>query len=205
MSLFNGKDLTGWQGLIDVKARAKMTPEQLAEKQKKANADYLPHWQVKNGVIVYDGKGNNLQTVKDYGDFQLYVDWKIEEKGDSGIYLRGHPQVQIWDSDKSPGAKGEDKGSGSGGLWNNPAGSKGKMPTKKADKPVGEWNTFHITMKGDKVTVILNGEKVVDERRWPTIGKKASPYPPAAPLSFSITATRCGSRIYTLKSLIRFN
>lgn len=182
VALFNGKDLTGWQGLIDVKARAKMTPEELVKKQKEANDKYLPHWKVKNGVIVYDGKGNNLQTVKDYGDFELYVDWKIEEKGDSGIYLRGHPQVQIWDSDKSTGAKGEDKGSGSGGLWNNPPGSKGKMPTKKADKPIGEWNTFHIIMKGDKVTVILNGEKVVDEAPLANYWEKGKPLPAKGPI-----------------------
>src|SRR5262249_18327417 len=117
------------------------------------------------GVIFYDGKSNSLQTVKDYGNFELYVDWKIEEKGDSGLYLRGQPQVQIWDSDNTPGARGVDKSSGSGGLWNNPlpadaakltdveairkAGQKiGKIPIKKADKQVGQWNTFHIIMKG---------------------------------------------------------
>src|SRR5262249_15347190 len=137
--LFNGKDLAGWQGLVTVKERAKLTPEQLAAKQRVANEKFLPHWTVKDGVLHYDGKGNNLQTVKDYGDFELWVDWKIGKKGDSGIYLRGHPQVQIWDNP-----------TGSGGLFNNQKNP--KDPLKVADKPVGEWNTFRIIMKGDRVT-----------------------------------------------------
>ena len=97
-ALFNGKDLTGWQGLVEYPKRDK-DPEKYAAQIKAANDKYLPHWSVKDGVIHYDGKGNSLQTVKDYGDIELYVDWKIREKGDSGIYLRGNPQVQIWDSD----------------------------------------------------------------------------------------------------------
>ena len=50
------------------------------------------------GALVFDGKGQSLSTAKDYGDFELLVDWKIEKDGDSGIYLRGTPQVQIWDN-----------------------------------------------------------------------------------------------------------
>src|SRR5262245_43555863 len=96
-ALFNGKDLSGWQGLIEVHKRAKMTPEQREAAQKTANDKYLPHWKVEDGVIVYDGKGNNLQAAQDFGNFELFVDWKIESSGDSGIYLRGNPQVQIWD------------------------------------------------------------------------------------------------------------
>jgi hypothetical protein len=162
-ALFNGKDLTNWKGLIELPQRKKHTAEELARMQKEADRKYLPHWTVHNGILHYDGKGQSLQTAKDYGDFELYVDWKITPKGDSGIYLRGNPQVQIWDSDSLSGGLIEDKGTGSGGLWNNPKGSKGKVPLKKADRPVGEWNTFHIIMKGDRVTVYLNGEKVVDD------------------------------------------
>ncbi len=136
-ALFNGKDLTNWQGLIELPARAKMSPEKRAEEQKKANDKYLPHWTVTDGVLLYDGKGQSLQTVKDYGNFELYVDWKIGPKGDSGIYLRGNPQVQIWDNPI-----------GSGGLYNNQKNP--SKPLKVADRPVGEWNTFHIIMKGDQ-------------------------------------------------------
>ena len=108
-ALFNGKDLTGWKGLVaDPPKRAKMTPEQLADAQKKADEQMAVHWKVEDGVIVFDGKGSSLCTAKDYGNFELYVDWKILPKGDSGIYLRGSPQVQIWDA----GSRTE----GSGGL-----------------------------------------------------------------------------------------
>jgi 3-keto-disaccharide hydrolase len=171
-ALFNGHDLIGWQGAVDIGARAKATPEELAKKQEPANKLMAETWIVKDGILVQtpkvDAKGKksgvNLQTAKDYGDFDLMVDWKIEKAGDSGIYLRGTPQVQIWDSDNLPASIREvDAHTGSGGLWNNPKGSKGKQPLKNADKPVGQWNTFHIVMRGDKVTVKLNGELVVDD------------------------------------------
>lgn len=153
-ALFNGKDLTGWQGLVELPKRLQMAadPAKLAEAQKAADERVLPHWTVKDGVLHYDGKGNSLQTAKDYKDFELMVDYKIGTKGDSGIYLRGTPQVQIWD----PAFHKE----GSGGLFNNQKNP--KNPLKCADKPVGEWNSMRILMKGDKVTVHLNGELIVD-------------------------------------------
>jgi hypothetical protein len=181
-ALFNGKDLTNWQGLVELPQRANLNPEQLAEKQKAANEKYLPHWTVKDGALEYDGKGQSLQTAKDYGNFELYVDWKIPPKGDSGIYLRGNPQVQIWDSEHLADNLAEDRGKGSGGLWNNPKGSPGKQPLKNADKPIGEWNTFHIVMKGDKATVFLNGEKVVDDAPLANYWEKGKPLPETGPI-----------------------
>ena len=65
--------------------------------QKAANEKFLPHWTVVDGILTYDGKGQSLQTVKDYKNYELHCDWKIPPKGDSGIYLHGYPQVQIWD------------------------------------------------------------------------------------------------------------
>lgn len=160
VALFNGKDLTGWKGLLaspldNPAERAKASPETLKQAQQEADEDMRAHWAAKDGVLVFDGKGRSLATAKDYGDFELWVDWKIERNGDSGIYLRGTPQVQIWD----PGSDTA-KGIGSGGLYNNQKNA--SKPTKVADKPIGEWNTFKITMVGDKVTVILNDELVVD-------------------------------------------
>ncbi len=181
-ALFNGKDLTNWQGLVELPQRAKLNPDELAEKQKAANEKYLPHWKVEDGALVYDGKGQSLQTAKDYGNFELYVDWKIPPKGDSGIYLRGNPQVQIWDSDTLADNLAEDRGKGSGGLWNNPKGSPGKQPLVKADNPVGEWNTFHIIMKGDKVTVFLNDKKVVDDAALANYWDKGKPLPATGPI-----------------------
>jgi hypothetical protein len=169
-ALFNGKDLTGWQGLVELPDRGKLTPEQLEAKQKEANEKYLPHWKVKDGILEYDGKGNSLQTAKDYGNVELWVDWKIGPKGDSGIYLRGNPQVQIWDRSDI----------GSGGLYNNK--NHPSNPTKVADKPVGQWNTFHIIMRGDKVTVDLNGERVVDDVPLENYWEPGKPLPAKGPI-----------------------
>jgi hypothetical protein len=179
-ALFNGTDLTGWQGVVEINKRERLSPEDLAKAQEKANEKYLPHWTVRDGVINYDGKGNSLQTAKDYGDFELYVDWKIPEKGDSGIYLRGNPQVQIWDSDHLAESLKKDWHTGSGGLWNNK--NHPNQPLKKADKPIGEWNTFRILMKGDKVTVWLNGEKVVDETPLENYWNRDKPLPEKGPI-----------------------
>lgn len=155
-ALFNGKDLTGWKGLVrDPKQRAKMSREELDREQAAADKDAQAHWKAMDGVLVFDGKGQNLCTAKDYGDFELWMDWKIEKGGDSGVYLRGTPQVQIWDPDL-PSAGGV----GSGGLYNNQKNP--SKPTAKADKPIGEWNTFYIKMVGENVTVKLNDKLVVD-------------------------------------------
>jgi hypothetical protein len=178
-ALFNGKDLTNWQGLVELPDRAKLTQEQLAERQRDANERFLPHWTVENGVLHYDGKGQSLQTAKDYGNFELWVDWKITPGGDSGIYLRGNPQVQIWDSDAATTPE-KDKGTGSGGLWNNK--HHPNQPLVRADKPVGEWNRFHIIMRGDKVTVYLNGKLVVDNVPLENFWERGKPLPATGPI-----------------------
>jgi hypothetical protein len=156
-ALFNGKDLTNWKGLLagpldNPIKRAAASKEELAKAQAVADNSMNAHWKVVDGALVFDGKGLSLATVKDYGDFELLVDWKILAKGDSGVYLRGSPQVQIWDPVLF--------NTGSGGLYNNK-----KNPSKPeivADKPIGEWNTFRIKMVGDKVTVYLNDKLVTD-------------------------------------------
>jgi len=151
--LFNRKDLYGWKGLVgDPVKRAGMSQEELAAAQKKADEIMRQHWQVIDGVLVFDGRGESLCTAKDFCDFELFVDWKIEKGGDSGIYLRGSPQVQIWDQAQWP--------EGSGGLYNNQKNP--NKPLKCADRPVGSWNTFYIKMVSERVTVYLNGELVVD-------------------------------------------
>ncbi len=158
ISLFNGKDLSGWQGLVgNPISRSKMTPEQLAVAQAKANESARQDWVVKDGLLIFTGHGDNLATIKKYRNFEMWVDWKITEKGDAGIYLRGSPQVQIWDtSRREVGAQ-----VGSGGLYNNTIHP--SKPTQVADNPIGSWNTFRIIMRGEKVTVYLNGKKVTDE------------------------------------------
>ncbi|MFZ2287951.1 MAG: family 16 glycoside hydrolase [Bacteroidales bacterium] len=156
--MFNGKDLTGWKGLVgNPLTRAAMKPKELAAKQKEADLKMLTNWSVRDGMIWFSGNGDNLCSVRDYGDFEMYVDWRITKDGDSGIYLRGTPQVQIWDTSRT------DAGAqvGSGGLYNNQKNP--SAPLKVADNPVGEWNTFRIMMTGDRVSVWLNGEPVTDD------------------------------------------
>ena len=155
--IFNGKDLSGWQGLVENPiARSKMSKAELEKKQAEANEKLKESWSVKDGAIYFTGHGSNLCTIRPYSDFEMLVDWKISKNGDSGIYLRGTPQVQIWDpTGKEAAAK-----VGSGGLFNNE--KHPSTPITVADNPIGEWNTFHIKMVGERVTVHLNGVLVVD-------------------------------------------
>ena len=190
-ALFNGKDLTNWQGLLMVpdttdpktkKARkapaflTKLPADEVATKQKQADEEMRKHWKVVDGIITYDGKNNNLQTAKQYGNFELYVDWKIDPSGDSGLYLRGNPQVQIWDVN----GKNNPKKIGSGGLYNNQKNA--KDPLLVADNPIGSWNTFYVKMVGDKVTVKLNGKLVVDNTPLENYWFRGQPLPTRGPI-----------------------
>jgi hypothetical protein len=170
VALFNGKNLNGWKGFVAPVSQWRTNKVPLLDlnnsdnyfadlqKQKIADKKMAEHWRVKNGVLEFDGKGQNLVSAKNYGDFELWADWKITPKGDSGIYLRGCPQVQIWDPADKGGKK--DHSVGSGGLHNNKKNP--STPLKRADKPIGEWNQFRILMTGDKVTVYLNDKLVVN-------------------------------------------
>jgi len=153
-ALFNGKDLQGWHG--DNPHQTKGKKEAIAGQQEAFNT----HWSVENGELVNDGHGPYCTTDKVHGDYELLIDYKTVAKADSGIYLRGTPQVQIWDyTDEGKFGIGADKGSG--GLWNNSKGAAGKDPRHLADKPFGEWNRFRIIQIGARTTVQLNGKMVV--------------------------------------------
>lgn len=168
-ALFNGHDLTGWRGrpggggVFSPYVEAAFTPDERRAKQAEWNADRDLHWSVDHatGEIVSDGKGVHLTTEKIYGDFEVRLEWKLTKAcGDSGIYLRDFPQVQLWDTQcEAKQAKGAARGSGS--LWNNDEGDPGRWPLVKADNPVGQWNTLAIRMAGQRVWVKLNGKDVV--------------------------------------------
>ncbi len=177
VSMFNGRNLDGWQGLVENPiARAKMSREELLKKQSEANLKMFENWSVRDGSIIFNGTGDNLCSVKDYGDFELLADWKITKNGDSGFYLRGTPQVQIWDTSRvEVGAQ-----VGSGGLYNNKINE--SKPLKVADNPVGEWNTFHITMIGENVTVYLNGELVVENVPFENYWDRSQPIFESGPI-----------------------
>jgi hypothetical protein len=139
------------------------------------------HWSVENGELVNDGGGDYATTEKDYGDFELLVEYKTVPKADSGIYLRGVPQVQIWDpTEKEKFEIGA--GKGSGGLWNNSPGAEGKDPLVKADKPFGEWNQFRIVMIGSRVSIWLNGQQVVKNAVLENYYDRTTPVPARGPI-----------------------
>jgi len=184
VKIFNGIDLTGWQGLVENPvARATMKAAELARKQAEADKKVPLNWSVKDGCIVFNGEGDNLCSVREYGDFELLVDWKISRGGDSGIYLRGSPQVQIWDIQRT------DSGAevGSGGLYNNQKNI--SNPLKVADNPAGEWNSFRILMTGEKVSVWLNGELVVDNVTMENYWDRAIPIFPKGPIELQAHGT----------------
>jgi len=147
----------------------------------------------------HEGPGDrNLWTTKSYGDFELLVDWRIKESPylnraakiilpdgtykkddsgkevlievpntDSGIFLRGQhkSQVNIWCWPV-----------GSGEVWGyrtdpafSPEVHAGVTPKGKADRPMGQWNTYHIIMNGDRLTVTLNGQRVLDRAQLPGV------------------------------------
>ena len=175
-SLYNGVDFSGWDH----------TPE------------HAGHWVAKDWILAYDGQSQDLWSAEEFGDFELIVDWRwtatprktllpalkpdgdeekdadgktkmveVLEAGDSGIYLRGSSksQVNIWCWPV-----------GSGEVWGYrtdpsqpPEIRAGVTPKRNADAPIGQWNRFHITMVGDQLTVVLNGETVIENARLPGV------------------------------------
>jgi hypothetical protein len=205
-SLFNGRDLSGWRGRepnYSPYEQATLTPAELAAKQAAWNAERDLHWRVDTakGEIVSDGSSPHLATDKDYGDFELYVDWlMVSPGGDSGIYLRSYPQVQIWDpANPRELRNGADKGSGA--LWNNNADNPGKWPLVRADRPVGQWNTFHIRMVGQKVSIWFNDKLTVDEQVLDNYFDRAKPVLPTGPIELQTHGSEIRFRNIFIKTL----
>lgn len=163
--LFNGKNLDGWYGLktMDPRKMKAMSEEEFAKFVASTEAETKTHWTVDtNGDLVNDGKGAYLTTKKEFGDYELLIDYKTVAKADSGIYLKATPQIQIWDFTKEGGKWNIGADKGSGGLWNNSKGAPGKDPLVLADNPFGEWNQVKVIQLGTRTTVYLNGKLVVD-------------------------------------------
>lgn len=156
VSLFNGKDLTGW----------------------KIHNGKLASWGADKGLLVVKGGGGGwLMTDKEYGNFELRLEFKVPKGGNSGVALRspmkGDPaytgmEIQILDD---PNYKGLQKWQHTGSIY-------GVVPASKVPtKPVGEWNSYKITCKDRKVTIELNGEKVVDADLDEHVKKHAASHP----------------------------
>ena len=179
--LFNGKDLAGWYG-YNPHTVTKLTGEKKEAALKKMRDEFPQHWSVKDGDIFNTGTGAYATTDKDYGDFELVLEYNMAPKGDSGVYLRGVPQVQIWDpTDEKAFKHGAQLGSGA--LWNNSPGKPGKDPLVLADKPAGEWNTMRILMVGARVSIWLNGKQTVDHATLENYYDRKAAIPAKGPIS----------------------
>jgi hypothetical protein len=182
-SLFNGHNLNGWRGgdTFDPRKYSALSPEDRAKQDADWTTNMLQHWRAESGELVNDGQGKYATSTKDFGDFELLLEYKTVPKADSGVYLRGCPQVQIWDYTEEAKFKlGANKGSG--GLWNNSPGAPGKDPLVKADKPFGEWNQLRILMVGSRVSVWLNGQQVVNHAALENYFDRKTPVPARGPI-----------------------
>ena len=174
ISLFNGKDLKQW-----VLPKGEHT------------------WKIVDGIIDYDSKGGNLTTKKSFSDYVLKLDWRFkrtagppynakifDQNGNQKLDADGKPMTRpIKNADSGVFVRGSGKSQvnlwcwpcGSGQLWafhksEDPVLRKGALPKVNADKPVGEWNEMEITMKGETVSIVLNGKTVLDQSKMPGVG-----------------------------------
>ena len=163
-AIFDGQSLNGWHGL-NPHLVEKLKGEKREAKLKEMRDEFPRHWRVENGELVNVGTGPYATTDEEFGDFEQLIEYKTVPHADSGVYLRGNPQVQIWDINQPslPEKPDRNPNLGSGGLFNNTPRTKGRDPLVKADKPLGEWNSFWIRLVGNRVWVRLNDRAVVDD------------------------------------------
>lgn len=182
-ALFNGQDLTGWHGLNPHTA-ARLSGDKKEANLAQQRAEFSQHWRVENGELVNDGHGPYATTDEELGDIELLIEYKTVPGADSGIYLRGTPQVQIWDWNQKydPNRATRRPHLGSGGLFNNTPGTLGRDPLRFADKPFGQWNQFRIRQIGDRTWVWLNDRVVVDGAVMENYWDRSQPLPAKGPI-----------------------
>ncbi len=182
-TLLNGRDLTGWHGL-NPHTVVKLEGEKKHAALLKQREEFASHWRVENGELVNDGTGPYATTDEAFGDMELRLEYKTVAKADSGIYLRGTPQVQIWDKTQVFDASRPDRKPhlGSGGLFNNTPNTPGRDPLVVADKPFGEWNRFRIVQAGARTWVWLNDQLVVDGAEMENYWDRNQPLPATGPI-----------------------
>ncbi|QDV44046.1 acetyl esterase [Stieleria neptunia] len=182
-AIFNGTDLSGWHGLNPHQV-VKLTGEKKEAKLAEQQREFGNHWRVENGELVNDGHGAYATTDQEFGDIELLLEYKTVPSADSGIYLRGTPQVQIWDANQVFDAKRPTRRPhlGSGGLFNNNPNTLGRDPMVKADRPFGQWNQFKIRQIGDRTWVWLNNRLVVDGTVMENYWDRALPLPSTGPI-----------------------
>lgn len=181
--LFNGTDLSGWHGL-NPHALAKLSADNREAAGKEMREAFPQHWRVENGELVNNGTGPYAATDEEFGDYELLIEYKTVPTADSGIYLRGVPQVQIWDPYQvfDPAKPDRRPHLGSGGLFNNPPKTLGRDPIELKDKPFGQWNTFRIKQIGARTWVTFNTRLVVDGAAMENFWDKTQPFPSRGPI-----------------------
>lgn len=181
--LFNGKDLDGWHGQVhfDPYTLEEMPAEERDAMIKQWTTEAQDHWTVEGDELVNDGDGPYLTTDDEFEDYELELEYKTVPLADSGIYLKGTPQVQIWDTTEeakfSIGAN-----LGSGALWNNSEGTPGKDPLVLADLPFGEWNKVRVVQVGARTSVWLNDKQVVDKAIMENFWRRDQPLRARGPI-----------------------
>ena len=182
-SIFNGKDLNGWHGL-NPHSVAKLTGEKKEAMLTQMRNEFSQHWRVENGELVNSGTGPYATTDEEFGDYELMIEYKTVPKADSGIYLRGVPQVQIWDPNQVFDPKKPDRRPhlGSGGLFNNTPKTLGRDPLELKDKPFGQWNSFRIKQVGARTWVTFNNRALIEGVPMENFWDKAQPFPAKGPI-----------------------
>ena len=180
--LWNGVDLAGWHGQRH-ESPYKLAAMSAADRSKllaEDDATMRKHWSIDGKELVNDGEGAYLTTDAEFGDVEYWLEYRTVAGADSGIYLRGCPQVQIWDTTEAGGKWkiGADKGSG--GLWNNE--THPRFPPVLADQPFGEWNALHIRQIGARTWVWLNGKATVAGAIMENYWDRKLPLPARGPL-----------------------
>ncbi|WP_437200976.1 family 16 glycoside hydrolase [Planctomicrobium sp. SH664] len=181
--LFNGENLEGWYG-HNPHLSVKLKDEKKEENLRKQREEFPLHWKVENGELINSGTGPYATTNDEYGDIELLLEYKTVPKADSGIYLRGTPQVQIWDWNQKSDPKKPNRNAyfGSGGLFNNTPGTLGRDPLMRADRPFGEWNKVRIRQIGPRTWVTLNGQAVVMGAVMENYWDRSQPLPAKGPI-----------------------
>lgn len=137
ISLFNGKDLTGWR------------PD-------KSNS--ATKWKVQDGSLVSPGRGPEIISDAKFEDFKLHVEFNCGEQSNSGVYLRGRYEVQV-----ETNSEQEPPSHHTGGIYGFIA------PSPELPRKAGEWESFDITLVGRMVTVVQNGQTIIDPQEIPGI------------------------------------
>ncbi len=182
-ALFNGQNLTGWYGW-NPHDGANLKGDEREQNLQRQREEFPQNWIVDNGELVNDGHGPYATTDEEFGDIELLLEYKTVAGADSGIYLRGTPQVQIWDWNQvfNPEQPTRRPHLGSGGLFNNTPGRAGRDPLALADRPFGEWNQFRIRQIGDRTWVWLNDVLVVDGAVMENYWNRSQPLPERGPI-----------------------